>query len=49
MKKQKYKFESTFANIKIRPVVSEENDKYLSLSSKPDGQEEGIYFDIKQN
>ena len=33
MKKQKYKFESTFANIKIRPVVSEEKDKYLSLAS----------------
>jgi hypothetical protein len=33
MKKQKYKFESTFANIKIRPVVSEEKDKYLSVAS----------------
>ena len=29
MKKQKLKFESIFANIKIRPVVSEEKDKYL--------------------
>jgi hypothetical protein len=33
MKKQKYQFESTFANIKIRPVVSEEKDKYLSVAS----------------
>jgi hypothetical protein len=33
MKKQKHKFESIFANIKIRPVVSEEKDKYLSLAS----------------
>ena len=33
MKKQKYKFESVFANIKIRPVVSEEKDKYLSVAS----------------
>jgi hypothetical protein len=33
MKKQKYKFETTFANIKIRPVVSEEKDKYLSIAS----------------
>ena len=33
MKKQKYKFETTFANIKIRPVVSEEKDKYLSVAS----------------
>jgi len=33
MKKQKYKFESIFANIKIRPVVSEEKDKYLSVAS----------------
>lgn len=31
MKKQK--FESIFANIKIRPVVSEEKDKYLSVAS----------------
>jgi hypothetical protein len=31
MKKQK--FETTFANIKIRPVVSEEKDKYLSVAS----------------
>lgn len=30
---KKYKFESIFANIKIRPVVSEEKDKYLSLAS----------------
>jgi hypothetical protein len=33
MKKQKFKFESAFANIKIRPVVSEEKDKYLSVAS----------------
>lgn len=33
MKKQKFKFESTFANIKIRPIVSEEKDKYLSVAS----------------
>ena len=33
MKKQKYKFETTFANIKIRPIVSEEKDKYLSVAS----------------
>ena len=32
MKKQT-KFLSTFANIKIRPVVSEEKDKYLSVAS----------------
>jgi hypothetical protein len=32
MKKQT-KFLSTFANIKIRPVVSEEKDKYLSIAS----------------
>jgi hypothetical protein len=30
---KKSKFESIFANIKIRPVVSEEKDKYLSLAS----------------
>lgn len=30
---KKHKFESVFANIKIRPVVSEEKDKYLSLAS----------------
>jgi hypothetical protein len=30
---KKHKFESIFANIKIRPVVSEEKDKYLSLAS----------------
>lgn len=33
MKKHKFKFESIFANIKIRPVVSEEKDKYLSIAS----------------
>jgi hypothetical protein len=33
MKKLKNKFESTFANIKIRPIVSEEKDKYLSVAS----------------
>jgi hypothetical protein len=33
MKKQKFKFESIFANIKIRPVVSEDKDKYLSVAS----------------
>ena len=33
MKKQKLKFESIFANIKIRPIVSEEKDKYLSVAS----------------
>jgi len=33
MKKQKYQFESIFANIKIRPIVSEEKDKYLSVAS----------------
>jgi hypothetical protein len=33
MKKQKYKFQSIFANIKIRPIVSEEKDKYLSVAS----------------
>ena len=27
----------------------EENDKYIMISSKNDGQDEGIYFDIKQN
>ena len=32
MKKQT-KFLTTFSNIKIRPVVSEEKDKYLSLAS----------------
>ena len=32
MKKQT-KFLTTFANIKIRPVVSEEKDKYLSVAS----------------
>lgn len=26
-----------------------ENDKYIMISSKPEGQDEGIYFDIKQN
>jgi hypothetical protein len=31
--KNKTKFLSTFANIKIRPVVSEEKDKYLSVAS----------------
>ena len=30
---KKHKFESIFANIKIRPVVSEEKDKYLSVAS----------------
>jgi len=30
---KKNKFESIFANIKIRPVVSEEKDKYLSVAS----------------
>lgn len=30
---KKLKFESVFANIKIRPVVSEEKDKYLSIAS----------------
>jgi len=30
---KKLKFESIFANIKIRPVVSEEKDKYLSVAS----------------
>jgi len=30
---KKYKHESVFANIKIRPVVSEEKDKYLSVAS----------------
>ena len=30
---KKYKYESLFANIKIRPVVSEEKDKYLSVAS----------------
>ena len=33
MKKEKFKFESIFTNIKIRPVVSEEKDKYLSIAS----------------
>lgn len=27
----------------------EENDKYIMISSKNDGQDEGIYFDIKTN
>jgi len=27
----------------------EENDKYIIISSKPEGQDEGIYFDVKQN
>jgi hypothetical protein len=27
----------------------EENDKYIIISSKSDGQDEGIYFDIIQN
>jgi len=31
--KNKTKFLSTFANIKIRPVVSEDKDKYLSVAS----------------
>ena len=30
---KKLKFESVFANIKIRPIVSEEKDKYLSVAS----------------
>jgi hypothetical protein len=30
---KKNKFESIFANIKIRPIVSEEKDKYLSVAS----------------
>jgi len=33
MKKQKFNFESIFSNIKIRPIVSEEKDKYLSTAS----------------
>ena len=33
MKKQKNKFTTIFSNINIRPVVSEEKDKYLSLAS----------------
>ena len=28
-----YKFSSIFANLKLRPVVSEEKDKYLSVAS----------------
>ena len=31
--KNKFKFNSSFANIKIRPIVSEEKDKYLSVAS----------------
>jgi len=31
--KNKFKFNSSFANIKIRPIVSEEKDKYLSEAS----------------
>ena len=31
--KNKFKFNSIFANIKIRPIVSEEKDKYLSVAS----------------
>jgi hypothetical protein len=27
----------------------EENDKYIMISSKPEGQDEGIYFDTKLN
>jgi hypothetical protein len=27
----------------------EENDKYIIISSKPDNQDGGIYFDIKEN
>ena len=30
---KKNKFESIFANIKIRQIVSEEKDKYLSVAS----------------
>ena len=28
-----FKYNTTFANIQIKPVVSEEKDKYLSLAS----------------
>jgi hypothetical protein len=27
----------------------EENDKYIIVSSKQEGQDDGIYFDIKEN
>ena len=30
---KKFKFSSVFANLKLRPVVSEEKDKYLSVAS----------------
>jgi len=30
---KKYKFSSIFANLKLRPIVSEEKDKYLSVAS----------------
>jgi len=33
MKKQKFNFSTIFSNLKIRPVVSEEKDKYLSIAS----------------
>jgi len=33
MKKQKFNFNTIFSNLKIRAVVSEEKDKYLSLAS----------------
>jgi hypothetical protein len=27
----------------------EENEKYIIISSKPEGEDAGIYFDIKEN
>lgn len=29
--------------------IFEENDKYIIISSKPEGPDEGIYFDVNHN
>jgi len=34
---------------KYKEEIFEENDKYIMIYSKMDEQDEGIYFDIKQN
>lgn len=34
---------------KYKEEIFEEDDKYIMISSKHEGQDEGIYFDIRQN
>jgi len=34
---------------KYKEEFFEENDKYIMISSKIEGEEEGIYFDVKHN